>query len=255
VHRVVMFSLILVGGCALTHGLPGDDSDGAGAAPPRTIVPEICESAVPCNRSITIQSLSDLDEVRHCESIRGDLEYFGRAAARLGRIELPCLTSISGALTLQSAGASLRLDRSVGRLAIGHVGLASLEGLENLRSVEGSVEIWRASRLSSLRGLSNLRAVGGALTLYQNDALTNLDGLSNITTIGESLNVIGNRRLMNLDGLGNLTSVAGDLRIRTNRLLCQEEVDGFAAGVRTGGEEDLGTLDFSGPPNGWDGDC
>src|SRR5690606_5858670 len=73
--------------------------------------------------------------------------------------------------------------------------------------------------LTSLNGLSNLTSVGGNLDIYDNLSLTNLDGLNNLTSVGGFLLIDYNSNLTNLDGLSNLTSVGADLLIVFNSSL------------------------------------
>ena len=41
-----------------------------------------------------------------------------------------------------------------------------------------------SSDITNLDGLANITSVGGDLDIYYNDALTNLDGLANLTSVG-----------------------------------------------------------------------
>ena len=101
--------------------------------------------------------------------------------------------------------------------------LTNLNGLANLTSVGGYLEINNNAFLANLNGLANLTSMGGFLSIRDNASLTNLDGLANLTSVGDRLYIERNTRLTNLDGLASLTSVGGNLDILSNSNLtnCQ----------------------------------
>ena len=84
--------------------------------------------------------------------------------------------------------------------------LTSLEGLENLQSVTGTFSIAHNDRLASTNGLNNLYHVGGKLDLYWNDSLMSLEGLENLSSAG-GLFITHNKALSNLSDLSGLDSV------------------------------------------------
>jgi len=55
-------------------------------------------------------------------------------------------------------------------------------------TVTGQLTIGRSS-ITSLEGLSNLTSVGGGLNIYDNAALTNLNGLTNLTNVGGEVDI------------------------------------------------------------------
>ena len=95
-----------------------------------------------------------------------------------------------------------------GTLLVEGSDITNLDGLANLTSVGGNVDIRNNDALTNLDGLANITSVGELLQIYNNRALTNLDGLANITSVGR-LHIGGNAALTSLDGLANLTSVGG----------------------------------------------
>lgn len=98
--------------------------------------------------------------------------------------------------------------------------LSSLEGLENITSIGGDLDIYGSSDLlTNLTGLDNLATIGGGLNINQTDALTSLTGLENVTTIQGYLQVSGNESLINLTGLDNLISVGENMWIGENTVL------------------------------------
>jgi len=92
----------------------------------------------------------------------------------------------------------------------------NLDGLSQLTSIEGGLEIDANNALTSLSGLENLTTTGYDLIINNNKNLTNLTGLEGITSIDENLSIIGNFLLENLSGLENLTTIGGKLSIISN---------------------------------------
>jgi hypothetical protein len=88
--------------------------------------------------------------------------------------------------------------------------LISLEGLNNLTTVFGSLWIGGVGALSgntaltSLSGLSNLTSIGSDLVIKYNVSLTSLSGLEQLNTIGGDLVIRHNNKLTVLAGLENL---------------------------------------------------
>src|SRR5690606_11901415 len=111
--------------------------------------------------------------------------------------------------------------------------LTNLDGLSNLTSVGGYLDIYSNSNLTNLDGLSNLTSVGGYLYISSNSSLTNLDGLSNLTSVGGYLKIYNNLSLTKHDGLSNLTSVGGFLHIDSNSNLTN--LDGLSNLTSVGG--------------------
>jgi hypothetical protein len=73
--------------------------------------------------------------------------------------------------------------------------LTSLNGLANLTSVEGLLDVSLNSSLTNVDGLANLTYVGGSLAISVNDALTSLEGLYGLTYVGDWLSITGNYNL------------------------------------------------------------
>lgn len=80
-------------------------------------------------------------------------------------------------------------------LQIGWTGLDSLNGLNNLHSVDRYVQFQFNSYLQDLQGLNNLEVIGSALNIIENSALETLDGLENLDSIGIQLLIIQNNIL------------------------------------------------------------
>jgi hypothetical protein len=171
--------------------------------------------------NFSLQNLQGLDSLSY---IGGNLYISG----------IPMAVYLSGLEGLKMIG---------GDLSIVTTNLTSLEGLNNLISVQGDVIIGTNFVLTSLLGMDNLTMVGKDLKIGQNPFLTNLAGLSNISSIGGGLFISGpggslfcltglenvtslgglfidnTTALTNLTGLENVTTIFGNLRINGNTIL------------------------------------
>lgn len=94
--------------------------------------------------------------------------------------------------------------------------VASLEGLNQLTTVGGGLEINFNDVLSNLSGLENLRYVGENFELMGNDFLTGAQGIENLGSTGDLLIIGGNPVLEDLTGFIGLTRVGGTLDIEGN---------------------------------------
>ncbi len=79
--------------------------------------------------------------------------------------------------------------------------IANLDGLAELASTTGNLEIVGNTILTSTSGLSSLRSVSLNLEISGNSALTNLSGFGALT-VGGSLRIVANGGLTDLSGLG-----------------------------------------------------
>jgi Secretion system C-terminal sorting domain len=97
--------------------------------------------------------------------------------------------------------------------------LTNLDGLSNITSFSGRLDIQYNASLTNLNGLSNITSVSLYLFMNNDSLLTDLNGLNHITTINGSLNINNNALLANLDGLNNLTTVGSNLQVSGNSQL------------------------------------
>jgi len=83
--------------------------------------------------------------------------------------------------------------------------------------------------LTNLDGLANLTSVGGFLNIGNNAALTNIEGLANLTSVGGYLTIENNTALTNCQGIAPVLgwpsgppadSVVGDITISRNATGC-----------------------------------
>jgi hypothetical protein len=145
-----------------------------------------------------------------------------------------------------------------GSLRFGDTQLANVDGLEELRTVAGTINFFRNPKLlnvaglrnlesvgddffihnnpvlADVKGLANLRAVGGELAIHSDLVLETLAGLERLESVG-ALNVSGNPELRSLEGLTKLTVIRGDLSIKDNPSLSQAQAQAFATSRSVGG--------------------
>lgn len=104
-----------------------------------------------------------------------------------------------------------------GYLAIGG-SVANTNGLSNISTITGSLDISNALSLTDINGLSNLTTIGQDAQIT-NSSLTNLNALSKLKSIAGYLFIGNNASLINVNGLSALTSVGQDIDIRNNTVL------------------------------------
>nr|NIQ90607.1 hypothetical protein [Deltaproteobacteria bacterium] len=146
-----------------------------------------------CN--IACQGSFVIDEIETA----ADLEALSGCATITGdlSIEYSPLTSLEELECLAHVSGSLdiKLNES----------LTSLKGLERVEYVGGDLGISVNRSLTSLAGLHNLRSIGGHLDIEHNDSLTSLAGLYSLEAVGRRLYISVNHSLTSLAGLENLT--------------------------------------------------
>lgn len=97
---------------------------------------------------------------------------------------------------------------------------ATLEGLSNLRIIEGNLTIKENAVLTELTGLNNLDSVGRDLSIRINPNLETVVGLNNLKYVGRYLDIYKNQELHSLYALShNLTVVGNNIHIGYNHSL------------------------------------
>jgi len=175
-----------------------------------------------------------------CTEIEGCLIICGDNITNLNGLNV--LTFIGGDLIVASNDSLIslsgleNLESIEGTLEVGgmpHINfnpanpcLVNLSGLDNLTTIGGDLRIQNSWALTDLSGLNNLSHLGGSLIIgygnfiqYDNPYLTNLIGLDNLNSIGGDLQMQYNASLKNLAGLGNVSSIGGDFNIYYCRAL------------------------------------
>ncbi len=105
--------------------------------------------------------------------------------------------------------------------------LKTLDGLENLVSVDGFVEIMRLDSLQNIDALDSLATVG-ELIIEDVPLLENLDGLTNLKAVGEGFELRSLPALTDLNGIENSLTEAGWVVIKGNELLSTCEATDLA---------------------------
>jgi hypothetical protein len=150
-----------------------------------------------------LTAIAGLDQLT---SVYGDL-YLGNN---------PLINDLEGFNNLTSVGGDMSI--------YWNNNLTCLLGLEGLTSIK-SIFIMKNNALKSLEGLDNLTVVTGSLWIgginaqSGNNALLNLSGLSKLNSIGVNLVINYNVNLTSLSGIEQLNSIGGNLVIRYNNAL------------------------------------
>ncbi|GAB3888943.1 beta strand repeat-containing protein [Spirosoma agri] len=105
------------------------------------------------------------------------------------------------------------------KLTISGADIANLNGLRNLTSVDGTLQISNNAQLTNLTGLGNLQRVGYDFQINSNPTLTSIAALTALTSVDNNLQISNDPQLTNLTGLNNLQRVGGDLRLESNQAL------------------------------------
>lgn len=114
--------------------------------------------------------------------------------------------------------------------------LPNLTGMDSLNNVLG-LNISNNSALTSFAGLNALSSIGESLEIYNNDLLLSISQLNNLTFIGYSITIGDNDILTNLNGLNSINSVGGTILIYHNIAL--QNLSGLNAITTIGGDLDI----------------
>ena len=103
-----------------------------------------------------------------------------------------------------------------GKLGIEGSSIINLDGLSNIVTIKGNLEILWNSSLENLDGLNSLSIVDGYFHLQNNEVLTNIDALSSLNSVGNYISISNHPSLINLNGLNSLTTLGAYLSITNN---------------------------------------
>lgn len=127
---------------------------------------------------------------------QGNVTFQSQQEVEAFAAQYPNCTSISGDLILTS-------------------NVTSLSPLQNIIAIDEDLDI-KGTSLTTLDGLQSLNNIGGSLIVANTSGITSFSGLSSLTSIGENLNVQSNGQLTSFSGLSTLTNVTGNLTINSN---------------------------------------
>lgn len=140
--------------------------------------------------------------------------------------DLPDLEVLGG---LVGVGRDLQVGHPLG----GNPLLRNVDGLANLRRVDGTLQVLDNATLRTVDGLLAVRRVGANVLVQGNPALLDVAGMASVTEVVGDVTVQSNRRLRNLSGLAGLTTIGGALRITGNLFL--SDIQGLGALRSVGG--------------------
>ena len=101
-------------------------------------------------------------------------------------------------------------------LRIQYGAVPNLNGLSNLDSIGGNIEIIDNPYLTSIDGLNDVIWIGGSITIEENQSLVSINSLQNITHLNGNLKIDSQYELIEIDGFSSLSSINGTLHICSN---------------------------------------
>jgi hypothetical protein len=166
----------------------------------------------------TIKTSSDLSALNGYTKVTGTLEIKGTMLKSLAGLE--SLTEIGGSLVFSTTDAGKCDNDSYIPMCMewGNAYLENVDGLNNLKTIGGKLNIAYCKLLNNLNGLGKLTAVGGSVIINTLNSLTDLSGLAGLSAVKGDL-ILQNITATNLTGFNNLTSVSGTLNISQNQNL------------------------------------
>lgn len=170
-----------------------------------TVVSHFFEELPPCQIGTTLSftQQSQIDDFLvangDCASISGTLFIDGEDITNLNGLS--------------------NIDQLFGDLIILNTSLIDLEGLNNLSSVEGNIEIEGNNSLVNFNGLDLLGILKGNLIIQNNNSLKNFVGARSIIKIEGSLIIMDNDKLGSFEGFNNISRIDEDLIIENNNFL------------------------------------
>ncbi|MFB6373576.1 MAG: hypothetical protein ABEN55_10775 [Bradymonadaceae bacterium] len=165
-----------------------------------------------------IETLEGAARLGECDVYRGSFQFEEGTFETDSDLEkLPDLRVIEGAIEIVASGVESvhgleRLER-VGDFRLQGGGAESLNGLSNLRQVDGTLRL-RFTRLRNLRGLEKLRSIG-------------------------SIFFSTNPKLQSLDGLESLERVRGDVVFTSNPEITVDEAKAFVDRIKIEGKVEI----------------
>ncbi len=143
-----------------------------------------------------------------CSEIEGDVLIHGND-----------ITNLNGLSVIISIGGNLHIGGIIGT---SNNSLISLQGLENLTTIGGSLEITNNSALITITGLNNLSSIGAGLMIHANNALENINGLNGLINVGGPISIGYCGGLTTIQELGSIDPASiSDLAIYENGQLSE----------------------------------
>ncbi|MBS4039481.1 MAG: hypothetical protein KGZ81_02660 [Flavobacteriales bacterium] len=176
------------------------------------------------NGSLTISSIniSNLSGLSGITSVVGDLN-IGALLITTNVSGLQNITSVGGNLNLTSNTQGAIINNvnflsgltTIGGLNISYTTMSDISGLSNVTTITSSgLQITNCGLLASLNGLQNITSINGNISISNNSLLVDLTGLTGLTTLNNNSSgslgnifINQNNSLTSLNGLQNLTSL------------------------------------------------
>ncbi|MFK7807887.1 MAG: T9SS type A sorting domain-containing protein [Saprospiraceae bacterium] len=140
--------------------------------------------------------------------------------------DLPVLTDLQGLSNLESVNNNFVIENIA-------LSIPDLSDFQSLQFIGGNLELTQTG-FTTLNGLENIETINGRLYIQQNDVLVHMQALSNLTSIGDNLIALRfNDIITSLDGLQNIDPNSIDsLNLFSNDLLefcSQQNICAFLA--------------------------
>ncbi len=136
-------------------------------------------------------------------------------------LNYPGCTEISGILKVQGAD------------------ITNLNGLSQLTSHNGDLQITDCPLLFNLNGLHNILTINAFLQVNNCDLLSDLSGLESLTSVVGKVIITDNANLLALTGLSSLNNIGWELQIVDNPQLAMCEVQGVCDFLAIASNPDL----------------
>ncbi len=172
-----------------------------------------CDDSI-CQGDVTLNTQAEVDAFCGCEEIEGNL-IIGAA---------PPNNALNDIISIQNL---IALKQVKGNLTIVETQLTDLEGLDNLKEINGSAAFVGNPKLISLKGLDNLRTVEDNFSILDNVQLVDLDGLESLSKVNLQLQIQGNNSLTSISALSKIKKVEWVSLISNNRLKTLDGLEGL----------------------------
>ena len=200
--------------------------------------PTPCDDSV-CQGDVVLNTQAEVDAFCGCEVIEGSL-VIGAA---------PPNNALNDIISIQNL---IALKQVKGDFTIIETQLTDLEGLNNLKEINGSAAFVGNEKLVSLKGLENLTTVDDHFSVLDNVELVDLNGLENLSKVNLQLQIQGNSSLTSISALSKIKKVELILIISNSSLKNLDGLEGLdsiftspespVSGVLIAGNENLADI-------------
>jgi hypothetical protein len=119
--------------------------------------------------------------------------------------------------------------------------IISLDGLSNIDSIDGELQICRNYKLINVdECLNNLTIVRRGIVIFENTNLRSMNGFNNLIYV-TNINIINQYKFVEIKGFSNLTELDGNIVLSNIQFL--ENIDGFSNLTKIGGRLEINYCD------------